>query len=94
MRCNYRPDIHLAGEVAIQLTMQHWQNGNIPKLIVYPRGIWFMEPDDYIALFASLRSQPDYLSCRILGKPENDLVKDAQRPIDQRGVKRILGFPS
>lgn len=91
---DYRPDLHPVSEQTIRQAMQRWQDGNLPAIIVYPRGIWFVVSDDYIPLFAALRGQPDYVPCWILGKPDNDLLKDTQGPFDPKELTKALGLES
>jgi hypothetical protein len=89
---DYRPDRHPVGRQAIQSTAQEGARSNFTKMIVYPRGAWFVVADDYIPLFAALLGHPDYVPCWVLGKPEADYAVDIQGPIDTQGVRSILGF--
>jgi len=89
---DYRPDLHPVGAKAIEAVSAAWQQGEFRQLIVYPRGVWFVVSDNYIALFAALRGQPDYVPCWVLGKPEGDLVKDVQGPIEPSEVAKALGI--
>lgn len=89
---DYRPDAHPIGAQAIEATFQEGARGNFSSLIVYPRGRWFVVADDYIPLFAYLRGSPDYVPCWILGKPDNELVKDLQGPIAPTDVPKALGL--
>ncbi len=89
---DYRPDTHPIGSQAIEASFQEGARGHFSRLIVYPRGKWFVVSDDYIPLFAYLRGSPDYVPCWILGKPDNDLVKDLQGPIAHSDVPNALGL--
>ena len=89
---DYRPDLHAAGAAAVQAVYDEASQGKFPRLIVYPRGIWVVVSDDYIPLFAALRGRPDCLACWVLGRPDNDLVKDLQGPIAASDVRTALGL--
>ena len=89
---DYRPDTHPIGAQAIEATFQEGASGNFSNLIVYPRGRWFVVSDDYIPLFAYLRGSPDYVPCWILGKPDNELVKDLQGPIAPTDLPKAFGL--
>lgn len=89
---DYRPDQHPVGKQAIQATAQEGAKGNFTKMIVYPRGAWFVVADDYIPLFAALLGNPDYVPCWVLGKPEADYARDIQGPIDAEGVREVFGL--
>lgn len=89
---DYRPDKHPAGAAAIEASYQEAVQGKLSSLIVYPRGIWFVVSDDYVPLFASLRGRPDYVPCWILGKPDNELVKDLQGPIALADWRKSFGL--
>jgi len=89
---DYRPDLHPVGKQAIEQAKLEWKQNNFHNLIVYPRGKWFVVSDDYIQLFAALEGRPDYLPCFILGKPDNDLLRDVQGPIAIEDVPKILGL--
>ena len=89
---DYRPDMHNIGAQAIEIALNDAKRGNFHNLIVYPRGIWFVVSDDYIPLFASLRGLPDYVPCWILGKPNNELVKDLQGPISVTALPQAFGI--
>ncbi len=64
---NYRPDLHPAGRRSIDAMKEEWANQRFHRLIVYPRGRWFVISDDYIQLFAALEGRPDYLPCWVSG---------------------------
>ena len=89
---DYRPDLHPVGAEAIKRTLKAAQEGKFSYMIVYPRGKWFVVSDDYIFLFAALVGRPEYVPCWVLGKPENDLIKDVQGPLEVEEVKKIMGF--
>jgi hypothetical protein len=89
---DYRPDKHPVGEAAIRDAFEQAKAGSFPKMFTYQRGAWFVVSDDYIPLFAALAGLPDYVPCWVLGKPESELVKDVQGPIDPASVKSLLGF--
>ena len=56
---------------------------------VYPQGELFMVSDDYLALAAAERGQPEVVPCWILG-PESDLM-DLHGPVEPRSLRRMLG---
>lgn len=87
---DYRPDLHPLGKRTIEQIKSEWQRNNFQNLIVYPRGKWLVVSDDYIQLFAALEGRPDYLPCLVLGKPENDLLRDVQGPIAPADVPKLL----
>jgi hypothetical protein len=89
---DYRPDRHPVGKKAIQSAAHDGAKGNFTKMIVYPRGAWFVVADDYIPLFAALLGNPDYVPCWVLGKPDADYAKDIQGPIDGEEVREIFGL--
>lgn len=89
---DYRPDLHPVGEQLINQMIDAWNNGQFQKLFVYQRGKWFVVSDNYIALFAALRGQPDYVPCWVLGKPDSDLARDVQGPIASEDVLKLLGI--
>ena len=89
---DYRPDKHPGAAAAIEATCQEAVQGKFRRLIVYPRGIWFVVSDDYVPLFACVRGMPDYVPCWILGKPDNELVKDLQGPIAQADLRKAFGL--
>lgn len=89
---DYRPDRHPIGASAIDTSLEEWKLGNFRKLLVYPRGCWFILSDNYISLFAALRGNVEYLPCWILGKPETGLSKDVQGPIALADVPKIFGM--
>ena len=89
---DYRPDVHPIGKTVIEHFTEQAKRHNFQPMIAYPRGKWFVIADDYGPLFAALAGRPDYVPCFILGKPENDLIKDVQGPLDSESVRRILGF--
>ena len=89
---DYRPDRHPVGQSAILNAFEQASAGSFPKMIAYQRGAWFVISDDYIPLFAALAGLPNYVPCWILGKPDSDLVKDVQGPIDPASVKALFGF--
>ncbi len=89
---DYRPDLHPIGRKAIEASRRASRQNNFHRLIVYPRRKWFAISDDYIHLFAALEGRPDYLPCFILGKPDNEMLRDVQGPIAAEDVPRILGM--
>jgi hypothetical protein len=89
---DYRPDLHPVGAAAIDQTTEAWSKGQFQNLFVYQRGNWFIVSDDYIPLFAALKGLPDYVPCWVLGKPEGNLVRDVQGPIDPKEVLHLLGI--
>ncbi len=89
---DYRPDEHPVGAQAITETTEAGKNGQFQTMFAYPRGRWFVIPDDYIPLFAALNGLPDYVPCWVLGKPENDLVRDVQGPINPSELPKLLGL--
>lgn len=91
---DYRPDLHSVGAQAIRHTVEEWKHGRFQKLFTYQRGKWFVVSDDYVPLFAALAGLPDYVPCWVLGKPDNDLVRDVQGPLSSEGVAELLGISS
>lgn len=89
---DYRPDLHPVGTKAIDQVISAWEEGHAPKLVVYPRGAWFVVSDDYIPLFAALAGLPDYVPCWILGKPDNDHLRDVQGPLAVADVPSALNI--
>jgi hypothetical protein len=89
---DYRPDRHPVGEAAIREACEQANAGAFPKMFAYQRGAWFIISDDYIPLFAAVAGLPDYVPCWVLGKPDSELVKDVQGPIDPASVKNLLGL--
>ena len=89
---DYRPDLHPAGKQLIDRAFEDGQQGKHHYVIVYQRGIWFVTSDDYPYVFAYMRGRPDYVPCWVLGKPESDLVKDIQGPVDPNGLRAIFGI--
>jgi len=61
-------------------------------MIAYPRGKWFVIADDYIRLFAAQRGRRESVICWILGKPDNELVRDLRGPIALEDVPKALGM--
>ena len=88
----YRPDLHPVGAAAIRGIMKEAKLGRVAPMIAYPRGKWFVIADDYIRLFAALRSRSDYVMCWILGKPDNDGIRDVKGPVEVEDVPRALGL--
>ncbi len=88
---DYRPDLHPTGKAAIKDSFEKGKQKIFQKLLVYPRGVWFVVSDDYIPLFAALNGLPDYVPCFVLGKPDNPYLTDVQGPIKQEDVGRVLG---
>lgn len=91
---DYRPDLHPAGAGAIKQVIKDWEDNHLHHMFVYPRGRWLVVPDDYVTLFAALSGLPDYVPCWILGKPDNELIKDLQGPIAPDEIPRLLGWSS
>jgi len=89
---DYRPDKHPVGEAAIHDAFEQAKAGSFPKMFAYQRGAWFVISDDYSPLFAAMAGLADYVPCWVLGKPDSELVKDIQGPIDLASVKSLLGF--
>lgn len=87
---DYRPDRHPVGKQAIRSTALEGAKGNFTKMIVYPRGAWFVVADDYIPLFAALLGNPDDVPCWVLGKPDADYASQIQGPIDAEGVREVF----
>jgi hypothetical protein len=87
---DYRPDKHPVGAAAIRDAFEQAKAGSFPKMFAYQRGAWFVISDDYIPLFAAMAGRPDYVPCWVLGKPDSELVKDVQGPIDPASVKTLL----
>ena len=89
---DYHPDKHPIKSKLIDTFVEEWKQGHFRKMLVYPRGAWFVVSDDYITLFAVLRGRPDYVPCWILGEPEHDQLENVQGPIAQADVRKILGM--
>jgi hypothetical protein len=89
---DYRPDLHPIGRQAIHQFVEAVKMQESNTLIVYPRGKWFVISDNYIELFAALEGRPDFLPCFIMGKPENDLLRDLQGPIDPKDIRKVFGL--
>ena len=89
---DYRPDLHRIGGQAIEAAIEDGKNQKFYYMVVYPHGKWFVVADDYIPLFAALRGRPDYVPCWILGKPDNDQLKDVQGPIAVADLRKIFGL--
>lgn len=89
---DYRPDLHPVGAAAIRAIMKEAKLGRAAAMIAYPRGMWFVIADDYIRLLAALRNRADYVMCWILGKPDNDRIRDVQGPVELEDVPRALGL--
>ena len=87
---DYRPDLHPAGAAAIEKATAACPSGKFEKLIVYQRGAWFIVSDDYIHVFAALQGLPDYVACKVLGKPEGNLVQGVQGPLAVEGVGALF----
>src|SRR4029077_10663709 len=77
---DYRPDLHPVGAAAIRAIIEEAELGRVAPMIAYPRGKWFVISDDYVRLFVALQSRADYVMCWILGKPDNDRIRDIQGP--------------
>jgi len=89
---DYRPDLHPVGKQLIDLAFQEGSEGKLHHIIVYPRGLWFVSSDDYAYLLAAIRGRADYVPCWILGRPDNDLVKDVQGPIAVAEIPKFFGL--
>jgi len=89
---DYRPDLHPVGKQAIHQFVEAAKMRGSNSLIVYPRGKWFVISDHYIDLFAALEARPDFLPCLILGKPDNDMVRDLQGPVAVQDVPKSFGL--
>ena len=89
---DYRPDLHPIGEQAIRKFVEDAKANKFPRMLVYPRGKWFVVADHYIELFSTFEGLPAYAPCWILGKPDNEHIRDLQGPITQDGVMGILGM--
>ncbi len=87
---DYRPDLHPVGLQAIQQYMKLAQQDRPQPIWVYPRGKWFIVSDHYIELFAALQGMRDCVPCWVLGKPDNDLVRDVQGPVSPTEVKKLI----
>jgi hypothetical protein len=87
---DYRPDLHPVGAAAIRSVLEEVKPG--AAMIAYPRGKWFVIADDYIRLFAALRDRPDYIMCWILGKPDNELIRNIEGPVALKDVPKALGL--
>jgi len=89
---DYRPDLHPMGRQAIHQFVEAAKLQESNSLIVYPRGKWFVVSDDYIQLFAALEGRPPFLPCVIMGKPENEMIRNLQGPIDPKDVRKVFGL--
>jgi hypothetical protein len=89
---DYRPDLHPVGQKAIRAFVERAKRQEFRNLIVYPRGRWFVISDDYIDLFAAFEGRPDFLPCFIMGKPEDDMLRDLQGPIDPKDIRKVFGL--
>ena len=89
---DYRPDLHPVGAEIIRQIAEDAKNNKFPKMLVYPRGKWFVVADHYLELFATFEGLPAYVPCWILGKPDNELIQDLQGPIPLEDVRKILGI--
>jgi len=89
---DFRPDKHEIAKQLIDKYTEDNDNNEFHHLMVYPRGIWFIVPDDYIELFATFKGLPAYVPCWIFGKTDNEYVKDIQGPIHPENVRKLLGF--
>ena len=78
------------GKKAIEAIMENWRNNKFQYAWVYPRDDKFILSDDYMAYYAALTGQPDFVPCLVLGKPENDAVKDVQGPIVHEEIRRLI----
>jgi len=87
---DYRPDLHPIGAAAIQSVLEDAKLS--AAMIAYPRGKWFVIADDYIRLFAAQRGRRESVICWILGKPDNELVRDLRGPIALEDVPKALGM--
>jgi hypothetical protein len=87
---DYRPDLHPVGADAIRSVLEEVNLS--AAMIAYPRGKWFVIADDYIRLFAALRGRPDYVMCWIIGKPDDELIRNIQGPIALEDVPKALGL--
>jgi len=89
---DYRPDRHPIGKQAIQSVLERGVTGTIPPMVVYPRGAWFVVSDHYIELFAALLGNPEFVPCWVMGKPDDDYVRDIQGPLDVNKVPKLFGL--
>ena len=88
----YDPSRHPVGAAAIKQTQAAWLARQYHVLWVYPKAERFVLSDDYIAYFACLPGQPDYVPCCILRKPSHPELLDLQGPLAIDKVKKLLGF--
>lgn len=87
---DYRPDLHPIGASAIKSLIENEELS--APMIAYPTSGRFIIADDYIRLFAALRTRAEYVACWILGEPENDRLCDVQGPIEMEDVPLALGL--
>ncbi len=57
---------------------------------VYPKGDLFVVADDYFALAAAERGQPDFVPCWVLGEIKNGKAEQVQGPIEKASVRKML----
>ena len=88
----YDPRKHPIGNKAIEAIMEDWRNNKFQYTWVYPRDDKYILSDDYMVYYAALTGQPDFMPCLVLGKPENDAIKDIQGPLDIIAIRKYLGF--
>jgi len=88
----YDPRKHPIGKKSIKAIMEAWRNNKFRYAWVYPRNDKFILSDDYIVYYAALTGQPDFMPCFVLGKPENEAIKDVQGPLSIESIREYFGF--
>jgi hypothetical protein len=89
---DYRPDLHHIAAQVIAEYAKDLNNKTFHKMLVYPRGKWFIVGDHYLELFSTFEALPAYAPCWILGKLDNEHVRDLQGPISPDDFKKIFGY--
>ena len=88
----YRPDLHPIGKQYIEKLVEDMESEKYHPLRVYPKGKWFICPDDYMELFAAIQGNPPYVPGYILGDFNNEDVKGVRGPLSVTDVRKILGI--
>ncbi len=88
---DYRPDLHPLGKQLIDEYTENWKKNEYSNIMVYPKGKWFICPDDYLVLFGAIKTSPSHIGCAIFGEYDNDDVELIKGPLPVTDVQKMFG---